>query len=571
VVEGDAPPLLTGIPAAALADFERKRFRPGDVVVAEGDYPGALYLVLSGAADVAVIDRQGEEHVVGRVAAGETIGEMSLFTRNPAIGTVRATEEVELVVLDELDLQDLTRRFPDIYRNLIATLAARLARTDRLALRERLGRLVVIEDRGGPPVLARALAASVAWHASTRTALVDASGDASVTQPPRSRRREPGIDLVSVSPEALERALGELRQAYDHVLVRATGPLPPGDVLVGLGGSGEGIALDGFRDGPRPPFRDGVLVPLLTAEDEDAVQAGLLGTASPAGAAIGWLAREVSGLKVGVALGSGSLRGYAHLGALRALERNGIPIDCLAGTSIGAIVGAAYSYFRDTEQVADILDDIGRRVFRPTLPVHSLLSTGAVKRWFARSKLRDAPLEELPIPLAIVTADLVSQDEVVLERGSTVGALLAAAAIPGIFPAVAMGKRLLVDGSILNPVPVTTAAEMGAGVVVAVRLAGGSGVVQTGVRVEPGETRVPTAVATILGAIEVVQTRVTIQAPDVRTVVVVPNFGSLPEGKIRNFRAGRAYIEAGEEAVEAALPRLSAVMPWLRAPGRRAA
>jgi NTE family protein len=419
-------------------------------------------------------------------------------------------------------------------------------------------------------VLARALAASVAWHASTRTAVVDASGDASVPQPPRSPRREPGIDLVSVPPEALERALGELRQAYDHVLVRATGPLPPGDVLVGLGGSGEGIALDGFRDGPRPPFRDAVLVPLLTAEDEDAVQAGLLGTSSPAGAAIGWLAREVSGLKVGVALGSGSLRGYAHLGALRALERNGIPVDCLAGTSIGAIVGAAYSYFRDTEHVADILDEVGRRVFRPTLPVRSLLSMGALKR-FVRSELGDAPLEELPIPLAVVTADLVSQDEVVLERGSTVGALFAAAAIPGIFPPVPMGKRLLVDGSILNPVPVTTAAEMGAGVVVAVRLAGGSGVVQTGVRVEPGESRVPTAVATILGAIEVVQTRVTIQAPGVRTVVVVPNFGPLPEGKIRNFRAGRAYIEAGEEAVDAALPRLSAVMPWLRAPGRRAA
>jgi NTE family protein len=554
--------LLAGIPSAALAGLERRRFPTGSVIVAEGDYPGALYLVLSGAAEVLIADRRGEEHLVGEVGAGETIGEMSLFTGSPAAGTVRASEEVELVILDEPALQQITRRFPGIYRDLIALLAARLARTNRLALGERVGRIVLIEDRGGAPVLARALAASVAWHTSTRTALVVRSVDGR-SRPPLHRARAPGIDSLSVPPEALESTLDELKQAYDHILVLASGSLPRGDVLVRLGPPGEGLSLDSFRDGPPPPFRRAALVPPLTADDEEAVRNGLLTTASPAGAAIGWMAREVSRLKVGIALGSGSLRGYAHLGALAALERSGIPIDCLAGTSIGALVGGAYSFFREADRVADILDDLGRRLFRPTFPIRSLLSTRAVMR-FVRSNLGDLPLEELPIPLAVVTADLVSEEEIVLERGSTVSAILAATALPGIYPPVRMGKRILVDGGMLNPVPVTTAAVMGAGIVVGIRLGGRAAAVRTGVAVEPPSGRLPTILATILDAIELVQSRFPTQVPDARTVVIAPDFGPLPDGKIRNFRSGRVYMEAGAAAVEAALPRLAGVMPWLR-------
>jgi len=490
---------------------------------------------------------------------------MSLFTGSAAVGTVRATEEVDVVILDEPTLQDLAGRFPRVYRNLIAILAARLARTNRLALHERLGRVIVIEDRGGPPVLARALAASVAWHTSARTAFVEVRADRSAQKARRSPRREPGLDLVSVPPEALEPALEELRPAYDYVLVHATGSVPRGDAVVGLGppGNALALALDGFRDGPPPPFRAGAVVPPFTAEDELAVRSGLLPAATRAGAAVGWVAREVAGIKVAVALGSGSLRGYAHVGALDALERKGIPVDCLAGTSIGALIGAAYSAFRDPERVADILDEVGRRLFRPALPLHSLLSTRAVRR-FVRSNLGDAALEELAIPLAIVTADLVSQEEIVLERGSTVRAVLAATALPGIYPPVAVGKRILVDGGMLNPVPLTTAAGMGAGIVVGIRLAGRTGAVRTGVAVEPGEGRLPTMLSTILDAIELVQTRFPTHMPDARTVVIGPEFGPLPEGKIRNFRAGRAYIETGACAVEAAMPRLMAVMPWLR-------
>jgi NTE family protein len=120
---------------------------------------------------------------------------------------------------------------------------------------------------------------------------------------------------------------------------------------------------------------------------------------------------------VGIALGAGSIRGYAHVGALRALERHEIPVDYLAGTSIGAIVAGLYARFGDLDRVADFLDGLGGRMFRPTVSRKSLLSTHAMRR-FARKEFGDVPLEELSIPIAVVATDVDTQDEVVLRRGT---------------------------------------------------------------------------------------------------------------------------------------------------------
>src|SRR4029453_4549277 len=107
-------------------------------------------------------------------------------------------------------------------------------------------------------------------------------------------------------------------------------------------------------------------IPALTADDEAALEQGQLPARGAVGTAVGALARNLAGLEVGVALGAGSLRGYAHVGALRAFERHGIPVDYLAGTSIGAIVAALYARFGDLDRVADFLDGLGARMFRPT-------------------------------------------------------------------------------------------------------------------------------------------------------------------------------------------------------------
>jgi NTE family protein len=263
-----------------------------------------------------------------------------------------------------------------------------------------------------------------------------------------------------------------------------------------------------------------------------------------------------------VALGSGSVRGYAHVGVLRRLETLGVPIDCLAGTSVGAIVAGLYAHYQDTDRVADFLDDLGARMFRPTVSRKSLLSTRSMRKYIEKV-VGDGRLEDLPIPLAVVATDLDTHEEVVLRRGSGVTALFASSAVPGVFPAVRIGNRRLVDGGIVNPIPTSAAVQLGAGAVVAVRLVSGGGVALDTVS-EESEGPIPSAVAAIVSSIELVQTRITTGPATTPTVMITPQFYDLPTVKLRRFREGRRYIAAGEAAVDAALPRLQAALPWLR-------
>jgi NTE family protein len=551
---------------AALATLERRRFPAGAVVVAEGEFREEMYVLCEGTADVILVDRRGVEHVVSAVHRGESIGEMSLLTQSAASATVRAAEDIELAVLRGPELEALLDALPQLHRNLLATLSERLARVTRLAVHEEPGRLVILEDAGAPDVLGFALACSVAWHTRSPTLHVvlgnpslDLESLATVApEPPFRGRRVAGAELVVAdldghfASDRIEATLEELVLTYDHVLLQV-----PSGWTRSLGERRVRVAAGGFE------LEQRVLpIPRLTADDEAALEQGLLPARGAVGTAVGALARDLAGLEVGVALGAGSLRGYAHVGALRAFERHGIPVDYLAGTSIGAIVAALYARFGDLDRVADFLDGLGARMFRPTVSRKSLLSTGAMRR-FARKEFGDLRLEELPIPIAVVATDVDTQDEVVLRRGSSAAAIFASGAVPGVFPAVRIGNRTLVDGGIVNPVPASVAASMGADVVIGIRLVHGGGV-QADQFSEEGEGPVPSAVAAIMRSIELVQTRIVTAGGSIPTILVTPEFGSMPAGKLRHFRDGRRFVAAGEAAVEAALPRLGAALPWLR-------
>jgi NTE family protein len=561
--------VLAGIPDSTLDSLPRQTLPAGTVLVAEDDYPGKMYVLLSGEAEVVVTGRDGTAHTIHTATAGEPIGEMSLLTGRPASATVRTTEDSEVVLFRSEDLSTLGQAHPVVYRNLMAILAARLAGTNRLAVGETPSRRIVLDDRGAPERLPYALACSIAWHTRAATLLVTVDESATAPTEPLTKPPAPRVDVIPVGRDGLGELLRDASRAYETVLVCGRdGGVPEGDHAVRLGGAGSGsapgagLSVEAWVEQASPVHpRDGIVrVPALAEGDERALEAMSLPATSPAGAALGWLARELTGLRVGIALGAGSSRGYAHLGALRALERHRIPVDCLAGASIGSIVGALYSHYGDLETVASILDDLGDHVFRPTLSRRSLMSTRSLKRFVARN-LGDALIEELPIPVAIVTADLVSGEEVVLQRGSVAKALFASIAVPGIFPPVCLGERVLVDGGLLDPLPVDVAAEMGAGVVVGVKLSGGPGTVRLDEISEEGNARPPSVVGTIMRAIELVQTHVSRELERTATVVVTPEIGG---GTLRNFKSGRQFIEAGERCVEEALPRLSAAMPWLR-------
>jgi NTE family protein len=172
---------------------------------------------------------------------------------------------------------------------------------------------------------------------------------------------------------------------------------------------------------------------------------------------------------LGVALGSGSARGWAHVGVLRALAEQGIVPDYIAGCSMGAMVGAAVAAGRieQLETWALSLDwkgivglvDVGLR--GGLIKGHRLLE-------FFHAQFVDCQFPELPLPFAAVATDLASGEEVWLREGKVSDAVRASWAVPGLFQPVLREGRYLVDGSVVNPVPVSLCRAMGADVVIAV-------------------------------------------------------------------------------------------------------
>ena len=570
-----------------LGPLERRRYAEGSVVIADGDTPNEVYVALSGRGEVFVSDRDGVEHPVARVRPGATIGEISLLTGQPAGATVRATSELEVLVLSAGDFERVAEHFPFVWRNVGAILSERLTKADRRAVHEAPGRVAILEDWGAPPELAWALACSVAWHTRRPTQLVvldDQPSDALAELardgggPPERAHLRVTTSLETLRTYSLA---GQVEDAFltspyvlVHVRDRAAAGLADAPVIHLAGRSeaaaretapGASVLRAWVEDGGRTGVAaDGeIRVPALSADDVAALRRGRLPATTDAGRALGWVARDFAGLKVGLALGAGSLKGYAHVGVLNVLERAGLTPDYVAGSSIGAAVAGLYAMGYDPAKCADALDLTGPALFKPTLARSGLLSSRAVRKVLMQIG-GDRRIEDLPLPLALVAADLASHREVMLRRGLLWLGVLSSISIPGIYPPQPVGPFTLVDGGVLNPVPASAVAAMGADVAIAVRLS--SAAPPSAIEAEAVESAgpKPSLLAVAMQAIDIMYSRIVVDAPGATTITITPDLAPIPGAKLRHFTQGRPYVEAGEAAAEAALPRLTAALPWLR-------
>lgn len=175
--------------------------------------------------------------------------------------------------------------------------------------------------------------------------------------------------------------------------------------------------------------------------------------------------------KLGLALSGGGARGFAHLGVLRVLERNDIPIDFIAGTSAGSFVGGAVASGLTADDIARLGADISWfSVAGLSYSTRGLLSNGGIAK-FVDKHFPTKRFEHLKTPFAAVSCDIETGDEVVLkDKGEVAAAIRASCAVPGVFTPVRIDGRQLVDGGVVSPVPVNAVREMGADIVIAVDL-----------------------------------------------------------------------------------------------------
>jgi NTE family protein len=257
------------------------------------------------------------------------------------------------------------------------------------------------------------------------------------------------------------------------------------------------------------------------------------------------LARELGRIRVGLVLGAGGARGWAHLGVLKVLQEENVHIDMIIGTSIGALVGGIYARTASTTLTQQWTIDrfptrraARRRIFDYTLPFRGIMRGRKIFRML-RDGLGDADFMDLLIPTYIVAVDILTGEEVLLEKGRICEAIMASISIPGVFPPIHLENRWLMDGGLVNPVPVDVALQKGANTIIAVCVA--RKIAHT------PSAGAPRLMDAVYSAMNIVHAQATKNFAKQADVVIYPNVGG---AALVDFHMGKELMGAGIDACQ---------------------
>ncbi len=569
--------VFSGLPAdlitSMLQPLERRTYSTGAELVHQGQVLSAMLVVNAGTAGVYLGTGTSHDHIVNTIGVGGTIGEMAMFTGEPASATIRALGNVDVTLISQPVFREMADAHPVIYQNLAAILAERLAHTNRHIATNATEHATLLRGPREHAKLATAIAASVAWHVRTSTVLVLV--DIPAGTGPAAGRVGPWLEVVRTTADLAGGVLEAQSHRQSRVLAFAEQwSAARAERTIVLQGPHDRANRSELRvaawvegsSAIRPDSGGVLAVPPLSPGEEQAIAHGYLTNRSPAGRAIGWLARDIARCKVGLALGAGSVKGYAHFGVLKILEHIGLVPDAIAGTSIGAIIASMVALGIGAERALEIMEATSSRAFRLTLPTRSLLSDSGVRSNFQMIG-GDTRFEDVSIPFAAVATDLDTGSEVILRRGLLRTAVLASMAIPGIYPAIRIGGRTLVDGGIANPVPISVVSSLGADQVIAVPLREQAALPPVELEAIESGGKGPGVLPAVLRAVEIMQSRIAISVlagTSVPTVFVEPRVADVSSAGLRSFNQGRPYVATGERAAEEAIPELRSRFPWLQ-------
>jgi len=262
-------------------------------------------------------------------------------------------------------------------------------------------------------------------------------------------------------------------------------------------------------------------------------------------------------LKIGLALGGGAAKGFAHIGVIKMLEASGIHPDVVAGTSAGSVVGALYASGMDPFQMQQIAFGLDEAKIRDVRLFSGGLVHGQALQDYVNQLLHQQSIEHLRMPFAAVATELETGARTVFVRGNTGQAVRASCSVPGVFEPVEIGGRHYVDGGVVNPIPVDAARQLGADFVIAVDIsARPSGTNPQGMMNIVGQSI--TIMGQQLGAREIARA----------DVVIRPDLGGIGP---TDFEQKNQAILQGEKAALAAIPQIRAQLAAMEASRQAAA
>lgn len=289
--------------------------------------------------------------------------------------------------------------------------------------------------------------------------------------------------------------------------------------------------------------------------------------AEAATAALDRLARALGKLRVGLAMGSGAAYGYTLVGLLKVFEREKIPIDMVAGTSMGALLGSFFCAGLSPDRIAEVSRSITKRwlfenIFGDLTFPHSGFLAGQTLNAFLRSVLGMVEFDQLPIPFAAIATDIRSGHEVVLREGRVADAVRASTSLPIIFRPFLHKGRFLVDGGLVNPVPTATVANMGADILISVNLTAkpsvrrGLGRYRSAFPLAP---RFPSLNEVFVKMIYTMQYEIAQSRTEIAHVVISPD---VREYLWTDFHRSDDIALIGETYAEEAVPKIKALLPF---------
>ncbi|MEK7742259.1 MAG: patatin-like phospholipase family protein [Nitrospirota bacterium] len=259
-------------------------------------------------------------------------------------------------------------------------------------------------------------------------------------------------------------------------------------------------------------------------------------------------------VKIAVVLGAGASKGFAHIGVLKVLESNKIPVHMIIGTSAGSFVGSLYAYGYNAFELQKLSFSIEKGdVVDLMIPDNGFIKGEKLEAYINRT-LKNTPLEKLKIPFYAVATDIQSGKEVVFGSGNTGTAVRASCSIPGIFRPVNISGKVYVDGGVVSPVAVDAAKRLGADIVIAVDIAS-----------DIDSSQPEGTIETILQSITIMYSKLAAIQLSKADVVIKPKVGYISSG---DFSKRHEAVLEGEKAAIEALPKIQEIVNKLKQEGR---
>ncbi len=493
-LEAVLPQLFGILPPELFEEIERTaswvRLPRGQRLCAQGDTGQDLYVLMRGRL-VAEVETDGIRHMAGYIFPGESVGEMALFTGEARSADVYAARDSEAIRISPEVFRDLASRHPEFVMEMTRIIIRRLRQSIGSQSR-RIGVTNIALVPASADVGAGELARNLASHMGGTRVLNLSSKSVDEALGSSGAANMPEDDPNAMR---LEIWLDERESVYDYILFEPDAECTPWSRRCILRADRILLLADAAA-GPLPGvfemklLSDGVAadVPstLVLLHPEDEILPSGTDRWLSCRTVEAWvhlrrgniadharLARLLTGKAVAVVLSGGGAKGFAHIGVLRAFEEQGIPVDMIGGTSMGAIVAAGHALGLASGQIGSALKRLFA-VHRPfndyTLPLVSMLK-GRKLNDMLLEQFGSTRIEDLWIGFFCVATDLTAAEARLHQTGPVAASLLSSIAIPGIIPPVIAGDRLLVDGGVVNNLPGDVMRSLCRGTLIAVDVA----------------------------------------------------------------------------------------------------